>query len=309
MAFTGRLEGLTVFDILQYLGLLKKSGKLTLTRVGSSGVLLFRNGEVISAASDGVQNALGNILIKHEYLTEDALEIALELQHLSPQWKRLGTILVEQGFVTPHVLSQAIRNQIEQVLLDVMTWNTGFFRFEEEMETTSEEDHIVGLDPVHGESGKNVLGEDVWKEPLQEEEIETELDRVFHWMNHTTVRSHTRTPVRFTVEVTQNETISHGTCLNLSQGGMFIEIECPPSPGTEVLLEFAPPLLARPIATTARVAWIRGGESQPVAVAGMGVQFLNPEPSMASLIGNVTTQLHPQIFPSPDSSQLFPPSH
>ncbi|MFQ5990167.1 MAG: DUF4388 domain-containing protein, partial [Candidatus Methylomirabilales bacterium] len=149
MAFTGRLEGLTVFDILQYLGLLKKSGKLTLARVGSSGVLLFRNGEVVSAASDSVQNALGNILIKHENLTEDALKIALELQHLSPQWKRLGAILVEQGFVTPDLLSQAIRNQIEQVLFEVMTWNTGFFRFED-METTSEEDLIVGLDPVHG---------------------------------------------------------------------------------------------------------------------------------------------------------------
>ena len=308
MAFTGRLEGLTVFDVLQYLGLLKKSGKLTLTRVGSSGVLLFRNGEVISATSDAVQNALGNILIKHEYLTEEALEIALELQHLSPQWKRLGTILVEQGFVTPYVLSQAIRNQIEQVLLDVMTWNTGFFRFED-METTSGEDHIVGLDPVHGEPFKNIHGEDVWKEPLQEEEIETELDRVFHWMNHTTVRSHTRMPVRFTVEVTQSETISHGTCLNMSQGGMFIAIECPPSPGTEVLLEFAPPLLARPLATTARVAWIRRGESQSVGVAGMGVQFLDPEPSMAGLIGNVTDQLHQQIFPSPDSSELLPPSH
>ncbi|MFQ5988963.1 MAG: PilZ domain-containing protein, partial [Candidatus Methylomirabilales bacterium] len=176
-------------------------------------------------------------------------------------------------------------------------------------ETTSEEDLIVGLDPVHGEPLKNIHGEDVWKEPLREKEIETELDRVFHWMNHPTGRSHTRVPVRFTVEVAQNETIHHGTCLNLSQGGMFIAIECPPPPGAEVLLEFAPPLLACPMATTARVAWVRGGGSQSVAVAGMGVQFLDPEPSMAGLIGSVVDRLSQQISPSPDSAQVLPPSH
>ena len=164
MAFTGRLEGLTVFDILQYLGLLKKSGKLTLTRMGSSGVFVFRNGEVVSAACDSVQNALGNILIKHEYLTEDALRIALELQHLSPKWKRLGTILVEQGFVAPSVLYQAIRNQIEQVLIELMTWDAGFFRFEN-METTGEDSIVAGIDPehlVHGELFQNVHKEDAW---------------------------------------------------------------------------------------------------------------------------------------------------
>ncbi len=209
MAFTGRLEGLTVFDILQYLGLLKKSGKLTLTRLGSSGVFVFRDGEVVSAASDSVQNALGNILIKHGDLTEDALRIALELQHLSPQWKRLGTILVEQGLVTPGGLYQAIRSQIERVLIELMTWDAGFFRFEN-METTGEDSLVAGIDPehlVHSEIFHNIHKEDTWKEPLQEIEIETELDRVFQWMNRTNQRSHPRVPVRFTVEVKQAEMV------------------------------------------------------------------------------------------------------
>ncbi|MFQ5802645.1 MAG: DUF4388 domain-containing protein [Candidatus Methylomirabilales bacterium] len=308
MAFTGRLEGLTVFDIIQYLGLLKKSGKLTLTRLGSSGVFLFRSGEVVSAASDSVQNALGNILIKHEYLTEDALRIALELQHLSPQWKRLGTILVEQGFVTPGVLYEVIRNQIEQVLLELMNWDAGFFRFEN-MEITGEDSLVAGIDPehlVHGELFQNVQKEEPWKEPLKEIEIETELARVFQWMNHTDQRSHPRVPVLFTVEVKQAETVHHGTCLNLSQGGMFIATEYLPATGTEVLLDFAPPVLARPVSTPARVAWVLGERNKKDTVTGMGVQFLDPEPSMAGLIGGVVDRLDQQA--SPDSSQLLPPS-
>ena len=309
VAFTGRLEGLTVFDILQYLGFLKKTGKLTITRLGSSGVFRFRSGEVVSAASDSVRNAVGNILIKHAHLSEDTLRIALELQHLSPQWKRLGVILVEQGFVTPEIIYQAIRDQIERVLLEVMTWETGFFRFES-METT-EEDVISGIDPellVHGELFQDVHQENTWREPLKEKEIEAELDRVFRWMNHVEGRSHPRAPLRFTVEFTLGGTMHQGACLNLSQGGMFIATERPPAPGTAVLLDFAPSELARPLSTPARVAWVRDEWNNRDGVAGMGVQFLDPDPSMTGLIGGVVARLRQQASPSPDSSPLLPPS-
>lgn len=309
LAFTGRLEGLTVFDILQYLGLLKKSGRLTVTRLGNSGVFHFRHGEVISAASDSVQNAVGNILIKHGHLTEDALAVALELQHLSPQWKRLGAILVEQGFVTPEMLYQAIRDQVEQVLLELMTWKAGFFRFES-MEVTGD-DVISGIGPedlVHGEIFQHVHGENAWKEPLKEKEIEAELDRVFHWMNRPEERSYPRVPVRFTVEFIQGGMMHHGACLNLSQGGMFIATARPPAPGTEVLLDFAPPELARPVSTPARVAWVCEEGNEPDGVAGMGVQFLLPEPAMTDLIGSMVDRLRQQASSLPGSSRLLSPS-
>ncbi len=87
---------------------------------------------------------------------------------------------------------------------------------------------------------------------------------------------------------------------------MFIATECPPATGTEVLLDFAPPILARPVSTPARVAWVRGERSKPDTVIGMGVQFLDPDPSMAGLIGSLVDRLYQQA--SPDSSRLLPPS-
>lgn len=186
MAFTGRLDNLTIPDILQLLALLKKTGRLTLTRVGSSGVILFRNGEVIFATSDSVRNLLGDTLIREKSLTENALEAALEAQHLSPQWKRLGGILVEKRLSTPHIVSQAIQHQIEQVLLEFLTWDTGFFRFES-MEIASEEDLIqAGKDPqqfLHRELYTKIFGEDTWQEVLQG--VEKELEGVFVDKAHT----------------------------------------------------------------------------------------------------------------------------
>lgn len=180
MAFTGRLEGLTVPDILQLLALLKKTGKLTLTRLGSSGVILFRDGEVVFAASDSRRNLLGNTLIRENSLSENALNAALEAQYLSPQWKRLGGILVEKGLTTPRMVSHAIQHQIEQVLLEFMTWETGFFRFER-MEVSNEDDLIeAGKDPRHliqGDLFKKIYGEETWGEILRG--FEQKLEGVF----------------------------------------------------------------------------------------------------------------------------------
>ncbi|MFQ5848714.1 MAG: DUF4388 domain-containing protein [Candidatus Methylomirabilales bacterium] len=180
MAFTGRLDGLAIADILQILGLMKKTGKLTLTRLGSSGVILFRNGEVVFATSDSVRTLLGTTLVKERSLTETALRAALELQHVSPHWKRLGGILVEKGLISPAALSEAMQHQLEQVLLEFLTWETGYFRFES-MEIASEDDVIqAGKDPqhfLHGELFKKMFGEDTWGEVLQG--VERELEGLF----------------------------------------------------------------------------------------------------------------------------------
>lgn len=129
MAFTGRLEA-GVRDILQLLGLSKKTGKLTLSRLEGSGEILFKSGKIIHAAADATQNTLGQILLSRNFLSQDDLMVALDLQHNTPQRKRLGAILVEQGFITHAVLGEAIRHQIKDAIFEFLTWETGFFRFE-----------------------------------------------------------------------------------------------------------------------------------------------------------------------------------
>ena len=129
MGFVGRFE-LTVPDILQILSLANKTGKLRLSRLGNTGEIHFRDGKIIHAGSDSSRNTLGNILMREQHLSEDALMAALELQHLSTDSKRLGAILVEKGLITPEVLQEAIRYQIEEAISEFLTWEDGFFRFD-----------------------------------------------------------------------------------------------------------------------------------------------------------------------------------
>jgi uncharacterized protein (TIGR02266 family) len=63
-----------------------------------------------------------------------------------------------------------------------------------------------------------------------------------------------------------------GTARNLSRGGIFVELEHPITPSTEVELEFRLPGLAAPLVPTAEVVWNRPGA--PEAPMGLGLRFL-----------------------------------
>jgi uncharacterized protein (TIGR02266 family) len=63
-----------------------------------------------------------------------------------------------------------------------------------------------------------------------------------------------------------------GTARNLSRGGIFVELEHPITPSTEVELEFRLPDLEAPLAPTAEVVWNRPGA--PDLPMGLGLRFL-----------------------------------
>ncbi len=131
-------------------------------------------------------------------------------------------------------------------------------------------------------------------------------DLIRQWVHHATPQSRSRAPVQFDVEFTQAGKAGHGTCLNLSKGGMFIAINHPPRPGTEILLRFKLQESSPTLSIPAQVVLIRGEASGPSAVTGMGVKFLAVNPSKAALIGSVVDRLLGEASPSPGSSP--PPS-
>ena len=73
MGLSGKLEHLGLPDVFQILHLSKKSGRLLLTRREGAGMIIFREGQIIYAASDSVRDTLGNILVSEKALTEEQL--------------------------------------------------------------------------------------------------------------------------------------------------------------------------------------------------------------------------------------------
>lgn len=130
---------------------------------------------------------------------------------------------------------------------------------------------------------------------------------VRQWMYRAERQSHARASVRFPVAYQQAGTAGHGTCLNLSRGGMFIATKHLVPQHSQVSLTFSLPNLSHTFSVLARVVWTRGEQTEPSATTGMGVQFLDPRPSEAALIGAVVDRQGGETLSSSDPSRSSPP--
>lgn len=129
MSLVGRLEDLALPDIFQIISLSKKTGTLIVRSRKGTGMVVFKDGQVIQAASDVIRDSLGNILVSQGMISESVLSQALARQKQEPE-KPLGMVLVEVGATSPQTVESLIRKQIEEIIYDLLSWEEGFFSFE-----------------------------------------------------------------------------------------------------------------------------------------------------------------------------------
>ncbi len=129
-AFSGRLDNIALPEVLNFLAVTTKTGRLSLTRRDGQGLIVLRRGRIIYAASSSVRITLGNIMVCRGVINESVLFEALERQHFSQEEKRLGEVLVEMGQVSPEDVEEVVRYQIGLVLTELCQWTNGFFKFD-----------------------------------------------------------------------------------------------------------------------------------------------------------------------------------
>lgn len=129
MSLVGRLEDLALPDIFQIISLSKKTGTLVVRSRKGTGMVVFRSGQVVQAGSDTIRDSLGNILISQGMIDQADLTAALAAQKVSPD-KPLGMLLVEMGATSGKVIEDVVRQQIEEIISDLLAWEEGFFNFE-----------------------------------------------------------------------------------------------------------------------------------------------------------------------------------
>ena len=130
MSFVGRLDQFPLADLLQIVAFNQKTGKLNLTRSDAEGIIVFRDGQIVYASSSAARETLGHLLLCAGFVNPDQLAQALETQHSEKSEKRLGSILIDTGLITSEDLEGVLRQQLEKVLIEFMTWDQGFFKFD-----------------------------------------------------------------------------------------------------------------------------------------------------------------------------------
>ena len=77
MALSGNLKTMLPGDLLQWLSLGQKTGTLVIRNSRVEKKIFFRNGRVISSASNDPREYLGQFLMSHGYLSEPELKKAI----------------------------------------------------------------------------------------------------------------------------------------------------------------------------------------------------------------------------------------
>jgi len=114
-------------DLLQWLSLGQKTGTLVVTSKSVEKKVFFKQGRVISSASNDPRDYLGQFLISHGFISEAELMKAMEVQHQSGIL--LGKILVMIDVIPEGELVRLMRLKAEEEIYDIFLWREGEFRF------------------------------------------------------------------------------------------------------------------------------------------------------------------------------------
>ncbi|MDP2181173.1 MAG: DUF4388 domain-containing protein [Actinomycetota bacterium] len=142
MALEGNLKDFSLADMFRLLATGHKTGTLFMERSEGEGRVCFKKGRVFFASSNYNRESLGKRLVKTGVISEKQLRQALGLQKIQKKEKagrRLGQILVDEGYLDGKVLENFIQEQISDTLFDLFRWEDGQLRFEPD-ETCDDED-------------------------------------------------------------------------------------------------------------------------------------------------------------------------
>jgi hypothetical protein len=124
----GRLEGISVPDLLWNLCHRRSTGVLQLTARGTTKKIYIDGGRIVFAASSDPNDRLGELLLREGVVTLDQLERAIAQL---AGGKRLGAILVESGHLSPENLVRGVLSQVKGIVLGLFPWEEGEYAFVE----------------------------------------------------------------------------------------------------------------------------------------------------------------------------------
>jgi hypothetical protein len=125
VTITADLEDLVVADFMMMLAQSQKTGQLTIKNRDDRLKLAFRNGNIVYAASTGVRETVGAMLVRRGLIDEEQLDAALQRQKVQEGSALLGQILVEMGAVSAEDLTRVVYLQFQNVIREALAWTEG----------------------------------------------------------------------------------------------------------------------------------------------------------------------------------------
>ena len=128
MSLNGKLEDVSLADVMQFVHLGRRTGTLSLVRGSEEAEIGFHRGQIVSATSASSQ-PLSELLISLSVLPEEVVEQMLRVQRSEQPRRSFGQILVTSGALESEEIKRVLQTQVEATIYELVTWTTGSFEF------------------------------------------------------------------------------------------------------------------------------------------------------------------------------------
>jgi hypothetical protein len=133
VALEGNLKDFSLADMFRLLDNGSKSGTLHVTGTTGEGIVCFHAGQIFFASTSPQRDPIGKRLSRAGVISDKQLRQAqglMKIQKRDKATRKLGQILVDEGYLDAEVLEEFISGQITDALFEMLRWDEGELRFE-----------------------------------------------------------------------------------------------------------------------------------------------------------------------------------
>lgn len=129
MALKGNLRDFSITQLLNLVNLACKTGTLVVEGPADVAKISFREGKLIYAQLDHLDNSLAGILRRSKKISSRQYSILAE-RAANMNDKELGILLINAGYLSQHDIIESLQQYFVGIVRQLFTWVEGVFNFE-----------------------------------------------------------------------------------------------------------------------------------------------------------------------------------
>jgi len=138
----GDLSRVQLPDVLSFVSMIRRSGKLVLRSGTMERTLVWKDGDIVFATSNSPEESLGLFLLRNGKISQQQYDESK--RRVTPQLRH-GKLLVQMGAISPKDLWWGVKNQALDIIYSLFHWQEGSFEFVESLEEISSEKIVLSL--------------------------------------------------------------------------------------------------------------------------------------------------------------------
>jgi hypothetical protein len=139
VSLQGNIAAIELNNIFQFFDYAAVSGELRIVTEQNNAHFFFQQGMLIYGTLGVNQRKIGNLLLESKLITSAQLSRCLDIHRQHQRRRRLGEILVKEGFLQLENLAEILKIQAKEAFFATLSWKKGMFFFYSEQYPAKEE--------------------------------------------------------------------------------------------------------------------------------------------------------------------------